>query len=117
MLDFTQNSLFPIGVSRSISETPPTHYVLKLQLFSQLANKKIESYSSNEFEAGGCKWKLVVHPNGNKNKGISDHISLYLVIADSNSRGPAWEIRANFRLYLLDQNKDSYLTLQGMIHN
>ncbi|KAL1548265.1 MATH domain and coiled-coil domain-containing protein [Salvia divinorum] len=105
------------GVSRSISDTPPTHYIFKLQLFSQLVNSKLESYTSNDFQAGGCKWKLVLHPNGNKNKGITDHISLYLVIVEPNSSAPAWEIRALFRLFLLDQNNDSYYTLQDTAEN
>ncbi|KAK4418776.1 hypothetical protein Salat_2290400 [Sesamum alatum] len=73
------------GLSRSISETPPTHYILKIQSFSQLTKHKIERYTSTDFEAGGYKWKLVLHPNGNKNKAISDHISVYLLIAESNS--------------------------------
>ncbi|KAI3469199.1 hypothetical protein Pfo_025862 [Paulownia fortunei] len=105
------------GVSRSISDTPPNHYILKIQLFSQLTNNKIERYISSDFEAGGHKWKLALHPNGNKNKDITDHISLYLVIAEANSLGPGWEIRAVFRLFLLDQNKDSYLTLQDTAEN
>ncbi|KAL8064702.1 hypothetical protein ABFX02_01G108300 [Erythranthe guttata] len=105
------------AVSRSISDAPPAHCVIKIQLFSQLAKNNIESYSSSDFEAGGYKWKLVVHPNGYKNKGITDHISLYLVLAESNSLNPGWEIRASFRLFLLDQNKDSYITLQDTTEN
>lgn len=58
---------------------------------------------------------MVLHPNGYKNKGITDHISLYLVIADANSLRPGSEIRASFRLFMLDQNKDTYLTLQGKL--
>ncbi|KAG8370589.1 hypothetical protein BUALT_Bualt14G0132800 [Buddleja alternifolia] len=104
------------GVFRSISDTPPNHYSLKIELFSQLTKNKIERYTSTDFQAGGYKWKLVVHPDGNKDKGITDHISLYLVLvpgASSNSPlPPGWEIRALFRLYLLDQNNDTYLTLQ-----
>ncbi|KAL7123584.1 hypothetical protein ACP275_01G113900 [Erythranthe tilingii] len=100
------------GVSRSVSDTAPAHCIVKIQLFSQLAKNNIESYTSSDFEAGGYKWKLVVHPNGYKNKGITDHISLYLVLAESNSLNPGWEIRAFFRLFLLDQNKDNFITLQ-----
>ncbi|KAL3817953.1 hypothetical protein ACJIZ3_003858 [Penstemon smallii] len=37
---------------------------------------------------------------------------MYLVIAEGNSLPPGWEIRAVFRLFLLDQNRDIYLTLQ-----
>lgn len=45
-----------LGVSRSISDTPPNHYTMKIQNFSQLAKNKIEPYHSNDFEAGGYKW-------------------------------------------------------------
>ncbi|KAL0388942.1 UNVERIFIED_CONTAM: Squamosa promoter-binding-like protein 1 [Sesamum radiatum] len=41
------------GLSRSISETPPNHYILKIQSFSQLTKHKIDSYTSTVFEAGG----------------------------------------------------------------
>ncbi|KAL2464499.1 TRAF-like family protein [Forsythia ovata] len=99
------------GISRSVSDTPPNHYTMKIQLFSQLAKNKIETYHSSDFEAGGYKWKLVVYPNGNKDKGITDHISLYLVMTQVESLNPGWEIRTVFRLYLLDQNKDNYFTL------
>ncbi|GER25742.1 TRAF-like family protein [Striga asiatica] len=106
------------GVSRSISDTPPNHYGLKIQSFSLLAKNNIDKYTSSEFEAGGYKWKLVVHPNGNKNKDINDHLSIYLMISEeSNSLGPGWEIRAVFRLFLLDQNRDAYLTLQDTVRN
>ena len=44
---------------------------------------------------------------------MKEHVSVYLALADSTSLGPGWEVSAVFRLYLLDQNKDSYLILQG----
>ncbi|XP_060186753.1 protein RESTRICTED TEV MOVEMENT 3-like [Lycium barbarum] len=102
------------GVSRSISETPPTHYTLKIQSLSLLKKNNIEKYTSPYFEAGGYKWKLVFHPNGNKNKNkAGNHVSVYLMMADATSLAPAgWEVHAAFRLYLLDQNNDNYLVLQ-----
>ncbi|CAA2972127.1 RESTRICTED TEV MOVEMENT 3-like [Olea europaea subsp. europaea] len=103
-----------LGVSRSISDTPPNHYTMKIQNFSQLAKNKIEPYHSNDFEAGGYKWKLLVYPNGNKDKGITDHISLYLAITQVESLLPGWEIRATFRLFLLDQNEDNYFILEDI---
>ncbi|CAA2988877.1 MATH domain and coiled-coil domain-containing protein At2g42460-like isoform X2 [Olea europaea var. sylvestris] len=102
------------GFSRSISDTPPNHYTMKIQSFSQLAKNKIDAYHSSDFEAGGYKWKLVVHPNGNEDKGITDHISVYLVITQVESLNLGWEIRATFRLFLLDQNKDNYFTLEDI---
>lgn len=56
----------------------------------------------------------MVYPNGNKDKGITDHISLYLAITQVESLLPGWEIRATFRLFLLDQNEDNYFILEGM---
>ncbi|KAL3812224.1 hypothetical protein ACJIZ3_013492 [Penstemon smallii] len=100
------------GVSRSSSDTPPSHYIVTIKLFSQITKNNIDKYTSSDFQAGGYKWKLVLHPDGNKSKGITDHISMYLVIAEGNSLPPGWEIRAVFRLFLLDQNRDIYLTLQ-----
>lgn len=48
--------LFLIGVSRSVCDTPPTHYTVKIQSFSQLTKNKIENYTSTAFEAGGYNW-------------------------------------------------------------
>ncbi|CAK9160708.1 unnamed protein product [Ilex paraguariensis] len=100
------------GVLKSVSDTPPTHFTLKIQLFSLLTKNNIERYTSGDFEAAGYKWKLVLYPNGNKNKNIKDHISFYLMISEVSSLHPGWEVHAAFRLFLLDQNKDNYLTLQ-----
>lgn len=44
------------GILRSISDLPPTHYTVKIQLFSLLTKNNIEKYESGEFEAGGYKW-------------------------------------------------------------
>lgn len=59
--------------------------------------------------------KLVLYPNGNKSKNTKEHVSVYLALADSSSLDPGWEVCAVFRLYLLDQNKDNYLILQGRL--
>ncbi|KAJ8573981.1 hypothetical protein K7X08_010492 [Anisodus acutangulus] len=102
------------GVSRSISETPPNHYTLIIQSLSLLKKNNIEKYPSPYFEAGGYKWKLVFHPNGNKNKNkAGKHVSVYLMMAKATSLAPAgWEVHAVFRLFLLDQNNDNDLVLQ-----
>ncbi|GLT60240.1 hypothetical protein SLA2020_330130 [Shorea laevis] len=99
------------GVARSISDAPPTHYVVKIQLFSLLLKNSVEKYESGYFEAGGYKWKLVLYPSGNKSKNMKEHISVYLEIADTDSLYRNWEVHAIFRLFLLDQNKDNYLVV------
>ncbi|OMO58532.1 TRAF-like family protein [Corchorus olitorius] len=69
-------------IARSISEAAPIHYILKIQSFSLLAKSGIEKYESGEFEACGYKWKLVLHPNGNKSRNVKEHLSCYLSFAD-----------------------------------
>ncbi|XP_040373544.1 BTB/POZ and MATH domain-containing protein 1 isoform X4 [Rosa chinensis] len=101
------------GVLRSFSDSPPTHYSVEIQFFSLLIEKYSEDgYESKEFEAGGYKWKLVFHPNGNKKKNVKDHISLYLAIAGTDSLDSSWEVYVDFRLFLLDQNKGNYLVFE-----
>ncbi|KAG5240226.1 MATH domain and coiled-coil domain-containing protein [Salix suchowensis] len=56
---------------------------------------------------------LVLYPSGNKSKNVKEHISLYLAMADTSSLPLGWEIHVIFRLFLLDQNKDSYLVIQA----
>ena len=34
---------------------------------------------------------------------------------EATSLPPGWEVYATFRLFLLDQNEDNYLTLEGII--
>jgi hypothetical protein len=58
--------------------------------------------------------KLVLYPSGNKSRNVKDHISLYLAKVDASSLPLGWEVHVIFRLFLLDQNKDSYLVIQGM---
>ncbi|XP_027356833.1 probable inactive serine/threonine-protein kinase fnkC [Abrus precatorius] len=100
------------GISRLISNAPPTHYIVKVQLFSLLAKHSIERYESGEFDAGGYKWKLVLYPSGNKSKNVTDHISLYLTLQGASALHSDIEIYVNFRLFLLDQNNDNYLVIQ-----
>ncbi|KAK7363417.1 hypothetical protein VNO77_05560 [Canavalia gladiata] len=103
------------GISRSVVDVPPAHYVVKVQLFSLLTKNSIERYESGNFEAGGYKWKLVLYPNGNKSKNVKDHISLYLALDEASSLHHGWEIYVNFRLFLHDQNNDNYLVVQDSV--
>ncbi|KAE9609980.1 putative ubiquitinyl hydrolase 1 [Lupinus albus] len=105
------------GIARSISDSSPAHYIVKVQSFSLLTKNSIERYESGEFQAGGYKWKLVLHPSGNKNKNVKDHVSLYLALDEATSLQPGWEIYVDFRLFLHDQNKDTYLVVQDVIGN
>lgn len=99
-------------VLTSVSDTPPTHYMVRLQSFSLLTKNDIEKYCTSEFEAGGYRWKLIIYPDGNKTKNITDNISIYLMLAESSLLHPGLEVHAIFKLFLRDQNKDNYMTLE-----
>ncbi|XP_057730750.1 MATH domain and coiled-coil domain-containing protein At3g58360-like [Arachis stenosperma] len=106
---------FQDGISRFISNSPPAHYLVKIQ-FSLLTNNSIERYESGIFEAGGYKWNLILYPSGNKGKNVKDHISLYLALdGTSSSFNPDWEICVNLRFFVLDQNNHNYLVTQDTI--
>ncbi|KAK9083365.1 hypothetical protein Scep_029836 [Stephania cephalantha] len=100
------------GVTISQRHAPPSHYIFKIQSFSSLMKNHIERYDSGDFESGGYKWKLSLFPYGNKKKSVKDHISLYLVIADTSSLSFGWEVNVSFKLFLLDQIRDHYLTIE-----
>ncbi|CAN6676580.1 unnamed protein product [Malus baccata var. baccata] len=101
------------GISRSYSVSPATHYTLKLESFSMLKELTGDHrFESDEFEAGGYKWKLVVFPYGNKKKNVEDNISIYLQMARTDSLQPDWEVYVDFRVCLLDQEKGTYVVFQ-----
>ncbi|XP_070666967.1 ubiquitin C-terminal hydrolase 12-like isoform X1 [Malus domestica] len=101
-----------MGFSTSFSDSPPTHYALKIRSFSVLTKTSADEYESGEFEAGGYKWKLVLYPNGNKKKNVEDHISVYLEMVGADSLQTGYEVYVDFRFFLLDQNKGMFLVLQ-----
>ncbi|XP_068328034.1 uncharacterized protein [Pyrus communis] len=100
------------GILRTISDAPPTHYTVKVQLISLLTKHNLEKYESGDFEAGGYKWKLVFYPNGNKNRNVKEHVSLYLVMSGATAPQISSEVYAVFRLFILDQNNGNYFVLQ-----
>nr|GEW74841.1 hypothetical protein [Tanacetum cinerariifolium] len=93
------------GVFRSTSEAPPAHYILNVQQFSLLTKHSLERYESGEFEAGGYKWYILFH-------SVPRFMSANV---HSTSLPPGWEVYATFRIFLLDQNNDSYLKLEDPI--
>ncbi|KAF7840689.1 MATH domain and coiled-coil domain-containing protein [Senna tora] len=92
----------------------PSHFLLKIQSYSSLLDNHMQSYESNIFEAGGYKWRLVFYPSGkNQISGSgTNHISLYLRIAEFDTFPPDWEVNVCFKLYVQDQTRDKYFTIQ-----
>ncbi|KAH9687511.1 TRAF-like family protein [Citrus sinensis] len=105
-----------LSIGRSTSHVPPADYIVRIKSYSLLAEEAIvEKYESGAFQARGHKWKLVIYPKGNKSKNAKDHISLYLAVADTSSLTFGWEVNAVSRLFLLDQNQDSYSVAQAEV--
>ncbi|XP_006409748.2 MATH domain and coiled-coil domain-containing protein At3g44790 [Eutrema salsugineum] len=55
---------------------------------------------SDEFIAGGCKWRLVAFPKGYNN---TSDLSLYLVVANAESLPCGWRIHAVISLSVVNQ--------------
>ncbi|KAL5725407.1 hypothetical protein ACHQM5_008554 [Ranunculus cassubicifolius] len=96
-------------------DDPPSHYSFTIRSFSSLAKYGVTKYESCMFNVGGYKWKLSLYPEGDPIKKVDDHISLYLVICETNSFPLGWEIHVNYRFFVSDQIRDRYLTLGGRI--
>ncbi|GJW94234.1 putative ubiquitinyl hydrolase 1 [Tanacetum coccineum] len=106
-----------MALSRSVSissgNNEPAHYKLKIEAFSLLSEAGIIKYESDVFEAGGYKWKLELYPNGNQKEYVSDHISVYLVICDTQTLARGWEVHVYFKIMIYDHIRHNYLTIQG----
>ncbi|KAL5857125.1 hypothetical protein ACOSQ3_004583 [Xanthoceras sorbifolium] len=92
----------------------PPQFTLKIEPYSSKAQGKKcasvldalegkeERYETGSFDAGGYKWYI-----------RKDHISLYLVIDESNPfPTDNWTVCVNFKLFVLNQKTNKYLTIQ-----
>ncbi|KAF8006900.1 hypothetical protein BT93_K1022 [Corymbia citriodora subsp. variegata] len=80
---------------------------------SNFTGKKAEKIYSEAFTIYGCRWRILVFPQGNN----SDHLSLYLDVADSATLPRGWSRYAEFRLSVIDQIDDAYSVRKGTRHN
>ncbi|KAF2320435.1 hypothetical protein GH714_027506 [Hevea brasiliensis] len=77
-----------------------------------LRDNDLEKYESDDFEAGGYKWKMVLYPHGNWNRGANGHISLYLAIAEAKAIPPGSQVDVTLKFFVYDHIRDKYLTIQ-----
>ncbi|XP_057989925.1 MATH domain and coiled-coil domain-containing protein At3g58250-like [Hevea brasiliensis] len=114
--DPSSHSVRVLEISRSKRDAPPAHYTLKIESFSQLCrilrDNDLEKYESDDFEAGGYKWKMVLYPHGNWNRGANGHISLYLAIAEAKAIPPGSQVDVTLKFFVYDHIRDTYLTIQ-----
>ncbi|KAG8645926.1 hypothetical protein MANES_10G107166v8 [Manihot esculenta] len=104
------------GIRRSKRNMPPAHYTLKIESFSRfcelLEKTGLVKYESDAFASGGYNWKLVLYPSGNVKRDGSDHISLYLAIAEPNAIPPGSQVDVILKFFVFDHLRDEYLTIQ-----
>ncbi|KAM4110658.1 hypothetical protein ACJW30_05G008500 [Castanea mollissima] len=98
-------------ITRSRRHFPPNNFLVKIESYSLLSETGLE-YKSDVFEAGGHKWRLSLYPKGIEKTNENGHISLYLGIAETEELPLGWEVNAGFRLFVFDQIRDEYLTVQ-----
>ncbi|XAR58459.1 Ubiquitinyl hydrolase 1 [Bertholletia excelsa] len=111
MIDFTEGR-----------DAPPSHLSVKIQSFSSLQKIGIEKYSSEAFEACGYKWKLLIYPNGRKEREGEGHISIALTLVETSSLPVGWEVNAVYKFFIFNWFRDKYfsfsrsLFLQNRFH-
>ena len=57
--------------------------------------------------------RLSLYPKGNAKSDVNDHISLYLVIANTEDLGRGWEVFVSFKFFVFDHIRDKFLTIEG----
>ncbi|XP_049414551.1 ubiquitin C-terminal hydrolase 13-like [Solanum stenotomum] len=104
-------------VTVEVRDASPGHYLLKIESFSLLSESGIDKFESNEFEAAGHKWKMIIYPDGNTHENGSGHISVYLAISGTTSLPANWEVNAIFTFFLFNQLRDNYLSVRGKMRH
>ncbi|XAR52938.1 Ubiquitinyl hydrolase 1 [Bertholletia excelsa] len=99
------------GITRSFRGARPAHFILKIESFPSFQENN-PSFKSDTFESGGYKWKLCLHPNGNKRRKVVDHVSLYLAITETEALPLGWKVNATFKFFVFDHIGNKYLTIQ-----
>ncbi|OMP08754.1 TRAF-like family protein [Corchorus olitorius] len=99
------------GIVRSATNIRRSHFTLKIGSYTMVC-EELEKYESDIFEVGGYKWSLSFYPKGNSKSGGEGHISLFLKVAETSTLPCGWEVLAEFKFFVFDQLRDSYLTIQ-----
>ncbi|XP_045789204.1 BTB/POZ and MATH domain-containing protein 1-like [Trifolium pratense] len=101
-----------VGISISKRDLPPADYLFKIDPYPSSMDKLGEKYESDAFQVGDYTWKLVLYPSGKSKRSSKDHVSLYLAIVNTENLSRGWEVNVNFKLFVLDQYNNNYLTIQ-----
>ncbi|KAJ9552122.1 hypothetical protein OSB04_016167 [Centaurea solstitialis] len=117
MIDFKYQSLFcTTAMSISKRKNEPSHYMLKIESFSLLSEATTTKIESDVFEASSHKWRLDLYPNGNREEKSGNHISLYLIICDTETLPKGWEVYVDVHFFIYDHIRHDYATFQDIMN-
>ncbi|KAH7565354.1 hypothetical protein JRO89_XS09G0193300 [Xanthoceras sorbifolium] len=89
---------------------PPSHYLFKIESFSSLSKSSIVKFCSDDFEAGGYKWKLWIYPTGDNSIDGKDYLSFYLELVETSSLPTGWEVTVNSNLFIFNRLQNKYFS-------
>ncbi|KAJ0773648.1 putative ubiquitinyl hydrolase 1 [Helianthus annuus] len=107
-------SCFAADMFISKRKHDPAHYMLKIESFSLLSEANTSKIESDIFEASGHKWRLDLYPNGNGEDNDCSHISLYVVICNTDSCSQGWDVCVDVTFYVYDHIHHNFVTFQDV---
>ncbi|KAK4838749.1 hypothetical protein QYF36_016136 [Acer negundo] len=88
----------------------PTHYLFKIESFSLLSKALIVKFCSDDFEAGGYKWKLWIYPIGDNTITGNDHVSINLELLETSSLPSGWEVNVIAIFFIYNHLHNKYFS-------
>ncbi|KAF7338349.1 Ubiquitin carboxyl-terminal hydrolase 21 [Mycena venus] len=95
------------------------HDVKDFQVYTWRLNnwKKLDKkLTSDEFECGGHKWRILLFPFGNSNAPPNDTVSVYLDYAEPKKAPEGWHACAQFALVISNIHDPTVFTVSNAQH-
>ncbi|KAJ7046714.1 hypothetical protein C8F04DRAFT_1307881 [Mycena alexandri] len=95
------------------------HDVQDFQVYTWRLNnwKKLDKkLTSDEFECGGHKWRILLFPFGNSNAPPNDTVSVYLDYAEPKKAPEGWHACAQFALVISNIHDPTVFTVSNAQH-
>ncbi|XP_057999395.1 ubiquitin C-terminal hydrolase 12-like [Hevea brasiliensis] len=80
---------------KAMCNAAPFKFTWRINEFSKRTGK----VCSEDFSAGGCKWRLAIYPKGNK----VNYLSIYLEVAYPKNLPEKWSTEVKFSLAVVNQ--------------
>ncbi|KAM0041874.1 putative ubiquitinyl hydrolase 1 [Helianthus debilis subsp. tardiflorus] len=93
-----------------VDDPRSVRFTWKIENFSKLTRKKLYSHI---FFVGGYKWRVLMYPKGNN----TDHLSMYIDVADSTTSPHGWSRNALFSLAVVNQIHSEFTLSKDAEHH